>query len=52
MKERLSDFFETIRDSDLSWNFRHSPIAICALFVTLVLMLSALFAQAIAPLNP
>lgn len=52
MKERLSDFFETIRDSDLSWNFRHSPIAICALLVTLVLMLSALFAQAIAPFNP
>ncbi|WP_308916297.1 ABC transporter permease [Jannaschia sp. LMIT008] len=39
-------------DSDLSYNFRRSPVAMVAAAVTLLLVLSAVFAPLIAPTNP
>ncbi|MDP5216243.1 ABC transporter permease [Ruegeria sp. 2205SS24-7] len=39
-------------DSDFAYAFRHSPVAIVALLVVLVLFLAALFAPWIAPHNP
>jgi len=38
-------------DSDVAWSFRHSPVAITAALVAVVLLLSALFAPWIAPQN-
>jgi peptide/nickel transport system permease protein len=38
-------------DSDIAWSFRHSPIAIAAALVALVLLASALFAPLVAPQN-
>ncbi len=40
------------RGSDFYWKFRHSPVAITSFAVTLLLVLSALFAPLIAPYNP
>jgi peptide/nickel transport system permease protein len=37
--------------SDLAWDFRHSPVAMVAGFVTLIILLLALFAPWIAPQN-
>ncbi|GGH24145.1 peptide/nickel transport system permease protein [Cribrihabitans marinus] len=45
---RLKEVWE----SDFVWSFRHSPVAIVALVVVLILVLSALFAPLIAPHNP
>ncbi|MFC3616418.1 ABC transporter permease [Lutimaribacter marinistellae] len=45
---RLAEFW----DSDFVWNFRHSPVAMIALFVVLVLVLAAIFAPWIAPHDP
>lgn len=39
-------------DSDLAWSFRHSPLAIIAAFVSLVIILAAVFAPWIAPHDP
>ena len=39
-------------DSDLAWRFRHSPLAILALLVTLVMAAGAVFAPLIAPQDP
>jgi peptide/nickel transport system permease protein len=44
----LSGFF----DSDLVWSFRHSPVAIVAAIVALVIVLSAAMAPLIAPHDP
>lgn len=52
MKNRLTQTWITFKDSDLFWSFKHSPVAIVALAVTLLLMVSALLAQIIAPFNP
>ncbi len=38
--------------SDLAWKFRHSPIAMLSMSVTVLLVLSAIFAPLIAPHNP
>ncbi len=38
--------------SDFSWSFRHSPVAVVSLIVVLILVLSAVFAPLIAPYNP
>jgi peptide/nickel transport system permease protein len=46
--DRLARFW----DSDISWSFRHSPVAIVASLVAMVLILGAVFAPAIAPHNP
>ncbi|WP_170565268.1 ABC transporter permease [Ruegeria atlantica] len=47
-KSRFSKFW----DGDFAWSFRHSPVAIIASLVVLVLVLSAVFAPLIAPYNP
>ncbi|MGO1074543.1 ABC transporter permease [Inquilinus sp. CA228] len=39
-------------DSDLAWRFRHSPIAIIALVVTLLMAAGAVLAPLIAPQDP
>ena len=45
---RLATFW----DSDFVWSFRHSPVAIIALLVVMILLLAALFAPWIAPHDP
>jgi len=40
------------RESDFYWKFRQSPVAMVSFAVTMVLVLSALFAPLIAPHNP
>ncbi|WP_170418496.1 ABC transporter permease [Ruegeria atlantica] len=47
-KSRFSKFW----DSDFAWSFRHSPVAMIASLVVLILVLSAIFAPLIAPYNP
>ncbi|MCW5626266.1 MAG: ABC transporter permease, partial [Burkholderiales bacterium] len=44
--------FAAWRDSDLVWRFRHSPVAIVAGIVAVVLIVAALFASWIAPHDP
>ncbi len=39
-------------DSDLAWNFRHSPVAMASAFVSLVMIALALLAPLISPQNP
>ena len=38
-------------DSDLAYNFRRSPVAIVALIVTVILIVLAIGADIIAPVN-
>ena len=52
MTIRITDTWIAFKYSDIFWSFKHSPVAILALAVTLLLMISALFAQIIAPFNP
>lgn len=47
-KSRLSKFW----DSDFAWSFRHSPVAVIAALVVVILVLAAVFAPLIAPYNP
>ncbi|KUJ77645.1 ABC transporter permease [Ruegeria profundi] len=47
-KSRFAKFW----DSDFAWSFRHSPVAIIASLVVIVLALAAIFAPLIAPYNP
>jgi len=47
-KSRFAKFW----DSDFAWSFRHSPVAIVASLVVLILVLAAIFAPLIAPYNP
>jgi peptide/nickel transport system permease protein len=39
-------------DSDIAWSFRHSPVAIVATIVALIIILGAVFAPWIAPYDP
>jgi len=39
-------------DSDIAWSFRHSPVAIVAAVVALIIVLGAVFAPWIAPYDP
>jgi peptide/nickel transport system permease protein len=39
-------------DSDIAWSFRHSPVAIVAAFVALIIILLAVLAPWIAPYDP
>ncbi len=39
-------------DSDFAWSFRHSPVAMVASLVVVILVLAAIFAPLIAPYNP
>ncbi len=47
-KSRMAKFW----DSDFAWSFRHSPVAVIASLVVVVLVLAAIFAPLIAPYNP
>jgi peptide/nickel transport system permease protein len=42
----------TFWDSDVMWSFRNSPVAIGAAVVTLVMVVTAVFAEWVAPHNP
>ncbi|SLN61634.1 ABC transporter permease [Ruegeria meonggei] len=44
--------FAKFWDSDFAWSFRHSPVAIVASAVVVLLVLAAIFAPLIAPHNP
>ncbi len=39
-------------DSDIAWSFRHSPVAIVASVVALIIIMAAVLAPWIAPYNP
>ncbi len=39
-------------DSDVAWSFRHSPLAVIAAFVSILIILAAVFAPWIAPHDP
>ncbi len=47
-KSRVAKFW----NSDFAWSFRHSPVAVIASLVVVVLVLAAIFAPLIAPYNP
>lgn len=47
-KSRFAKFW----DGDFAWSFRHSPVAIIASLVVVLLVLAAVFAPLIAPYNP
>jgi peptide/nickel transport system permease protein len=47
-KSRFAKFW----DSDFAWSFRHSPVAMVASLVVVILVLAAIFAPLIAPYNP
>jgi peptide/nickel transport system permease protein len=49
---RLADAAERFWDSDLAWSFRHSPVAVAAAAVMLLILGGALFAPWIAPHDP
>jgi peptide/nickel transport system permease protein len=53
-KERtgLSDILRRFFDSDLWFSFRHSPVAIVSMAVSILIVFSAVFAHWIAPTNP
>ncbi|MGC1262294.1 MAG: ABC transporter permease, partial [Jannaschia helgolandensis] len=44
--------WRSIWDADVTWSFRHSPVAVVAAVVTLAMILSAIFAPWIATTNP
>jgi len=44
--------FARIWDSDIAWSFRHSPVAIGAAFMALLIILAAALAPLIAPHDP
>jgi peptide/nickel transport system permease protein len=39
-------------DSDIAWSFRHSPVAIVATVVALIIIMGAVLAPWVAPFNP
>ena len=41
-----------VRESDMWWSFRHSPLAVAAAIVTLLFFLGAIFAPWVAPFDP
>ena len=41
-----------LRESDMWWSFRHSPLTIAAAIVTLLFFLGAIFAPWVAPFDP
>ncbi|QBY00013.1 ABC transporter permease [Rhodophyticola sp. CCM32] len=51
-KPRAQSRLSIAWDSDVGYSFRHSPVAIISLAVTLLLVLSAVFAPLIAPHDP
>ena len=51
-EHKESSRFQKAWQSDFAWNFRRSPIAMISSAVTLLLVLSAIFAPLVAPYNP
>ncbi len=53
-KERtgVSDILRRFFDSDLWFSFRHSPVAMVSMAVSVVIVFSAVFAHWLAPTNP
>ena len=49
---RLAGMAQRFWDSDLAWSFRHSPVAVTAATVMLLILGGALFAPWIAPHDP
>ena len=49
---KLPSRFWKIWDSDFIWNFRHSAVAVISFTITTILILAAIFAPLIAPINP
>ena len=45
-------FWRRLLDSDLAYSFRHSPVAIVSSVVAAAIILSAIFANIVAPHNP
>ncbi|MFN7002925.1 MAG: ABC transporter permease [Roseinatronobacter sp.] len=50
--ENRPNAFARAWDSDIAWSFRHSPLAIVAAVVSLLIILAAVFAPWIAPHDP
>ena len=50
-KSTLRSRLAAVWDSDLAWNFRHSPVAIAAATTTLLIFIAAFLAPWIAPQN-
>ncbi len=50
--ETRPNAFARAWDSDIAWSFRHSPLAIVAAVVSLLIILAAVFAPWIAPHDP
>ncbi|MDO5658715.1 MAG: ABC transporter permease [Paracoccus sp. (in: a-proteobacteria)] len=50
--EKAPSFLARAWDSDVAWSFRHSPVAIIAALVALIITAGAVFAPWIAPHNP
>lgn len=44
--------FARLRDSDLWWSFRHSPLTVAAAIVTAIFFIAAIFAPWLAPFDP
>jgi peptide/nickel transport system permease protein len=51
-KARAQSRLSRAWNSDLSWSFRHSPVAMVSAFVTVILIAAAVFAPLIAPHDP
>jgi peptide/nickel transport system permease protein len=49
---RDPSLFARAWDSDLVWNFRHSPVAMVSAIVAVLMILAAVFSPWIAPQNP
>lgn len=49
---RRPNAFARAWDSDVAWSFRHSPLAIVAAFVSLLIILAAVLAPWLAPHDP
>jgi len=52
MEKQRAGWFRRAFDSDVVYSFKHSPVAIVAAVVTLIIMLAAAFAPLIAPHSP
>jgi peptide/nickel transport system permease protein len=50
--EARAGFARRLWDADLTYNFRHSPVAIVSALVTLILIFCSVFAPWVAPHNP
>ena len=49
---QVSSALARLRDSDMWWSFRRSPLTVAAALVTLVYFVAAAFAPWVAPFDP